>query len=190
MRRPADDARRRKNRRVERDGNAHHIVNRRCREVHIREEVLLAQHHALHRLLDLVDIHPPRPLGDLAHIVFQDDRTDVTRFVFAVSKAHNPRFLGEFFQHPRFGAFGRADVENRFHRGFVRAAVQRAAQRTNRPHHRRIDVRQGGGNHPRREGGGVIAMFCVEDEGEIHHARVEGIWLTVKQHIEEVRGVP
>jgi hypothetical protein len=33
-------------------------------------------------------------------------------------------------------------------------------------------------------------MFCVEDEGEIHHARVERVWLTVKQHIEEVRGVP
>ena len=107
----------------------------------------------------------PRSRADLAH----DRHARVAALVNAMTEAHDLRLFRERIHHPAFGAIRGLDLVEHLHRLLVRAAVERAFQRSARARDRRIHVGQRRGGDARGEGRGVEFVIGVKDENRVHH---------------------
>ena len=180
VRAPTRDAGCHKDRRVLRHRNAHDEVRHSAWEVHVRMDVLVAQHD---RLDFVAHVEPllaawPHLLRKLETPAAQDARAMVAILVDAMAKAHQFALLCEGALHPRIGGHLAAsavliEVLEHFHGHLIGAAVQRTLERADAATYRTVHVTLCACNATASERTGVEIVLCVEDEADIHDARLE-----------------
>ena len=82
-----------------------------------------------------------------------------------------------------------ADLQGHLHDFLSRAAVGGPLEDADSGDHRRMKVGDGRGGYARSEGGGVGAVFRVEDEVDVEQVGGLLVGDLSKQHVEEVPGV-
>ena len=155
-------------------------------EIGVGEQLLLFPH-------GLVDGFGNRKQHGVAHFVGKFFRpaldhlvTRVAVFVDRVAKAHDLVLARQHAEGALHRFFCRAEAFDHFHRRFVGAAMQRAAQRADRCSDARIQVRQGRGADACGKGRGVELVLGIEDQRHVHHLDVQLARFFVVQQVQEV----
>ncbi len=117
-----------------------------------------------------------------------EGRTRVRLFVNAMPETHDEFLLRQFFQQSFFRLVGCLVEVDQIHRGLVRAAVQRTAQRPDAADDGAVKVRQRGGDHAHGERGRVELVFGVEHERNVHRADVRFRRGFAQEQVQEMRG--
>ena len=180
VRAPTGDASRNKDRRVLRHRNAHDEVGHPAWEVHVRVNVLIAQHDGLHFIAHVEPLLGawPHLLGKLETPAAQDARAVVAILVDAMAKAHQFALLCKGALHPRIGGHLAASavliqVLEHLHGHLIGAAVQRTLERTDAAAHRAVHITLRACNAAAGECAGVEIVLRVENQADIHDARLK-----------------
>ena len=90
---------------------------------------------------------------------------------------------------PAFSAIRGLDFVEHPHRFFVRAAMQRALQRSASRRHRGVNIRQGRCRHARGKGRCIEFMVRVQNENRVHHPDLPILRHVPGQLVEEIAGM-
>lgn len=166
-----------------RDWNSHGEVGHAAGEVDIWVDVLLVFHDLLDGFAEFEEFDElfSACFGGFATEVVEDWSAVVAVLVDAVTESHEFAFFFECFVHPVGDFFGVvfwsdvvADVGEHVHGGFVCSAVEFAFECCDCAGGCSVHVGEGSGDDAGGEGGGVVVVLGVEDEGDIHD--LLGFW--------------
>src|SRR5690606_2879419 len=143
VRAPAAGPRNHEQRREHRGRHAEHVVARCAEPVEVREHLLELHHHVLDALGNLEQARIAARLAQLAADFLDDRIARVADRVNRMAEADHDLLALDARADIRFGFIGAAVARDDVHRDFVRAAVFRTAQCTDRAGDRGQDVRSG-----------------------------------------------
>ena len=183
---PAGDARRGEQRRERLGVETHQVVGRTRRVVEVRLDAFALIHRRLERRVQVEQLLPVVMLDQRVEGGLHRRHARVPVLVDPVTETHDLALRRERFVEPGGGAVCRADLVERVHHGFVRAAVERPLQRADRAGDRRVHVAQRRRDHPGGEGGRVEGVLGVQHQRDAESVDDHRIRNLSERHVEEV----